>query len=98
MTDPSDTEIDVRYLANLSRLRLTDEEVKKFQKQLQQIVAHVGKISELDLSGIEPTAHAHPVYNVFREDEPRPGLDREVVMANAPSTRQGQFKVPQIIE
>ncbi|MDA1043975.1 MAG: Asp-tRNA(Asn)/Glu-tRNA(Gln) amidotransferase subunit GatC [Verrucomicrobia bacterium] len=98
MSDPSETEIDVRYLANLSRLALTDEEVKKFQKQLQQIVRQVGKIAELDLSGIEPTAHAHPVHNIFREDEVRPCLEREAVLANAPSTRQGHFKVPQIIE
>ena len=98
MTDTTSSDIDVRYLAKLSRLSLTDEEAEKFQKQLQQIVEHVGKISELDLTGIDPTAHAHPVHNVFREDEVRPCLEREVVLANAPSSVQGQFKVPQIIE
>lgn len=98
MSTPSTTDFDVRYLAHLARLSVTDEEVEKFQKQLRQIVDHVGKISELDLSGIEPTAHAHPVQNVFREDEVREGLDRVDVLANAPAQQQAQFKVPQIIE
>ena len=98
MSTPNADGFDVRYLANLARLSVTDEEVEKFQKQLGQIVEHVGKIAELDLSGIEPTAHAHPVQNVFREDEVRECLDREDVLANAPSQQQAQFKVPQIIE
>ncbi len=98
MSTPATDDFDVRYLANLARLSVTDEEAEKFQKQLRQIVDHVGKIAELDLSDIEPTAHAHPVQNVFREDEVRESLDREAVLANAPSQQQAQFKVPQIIE
>jgi aspartyl-tRNA(Asn)/glutamyl-tRNA(Gln) amidotransferase subunit C len=92
------SDFDVRYLAKLSRVYLTDEEAEKFQKQLKEIVQHVGKITELDLSGIEPTAHAHPVHNVFREDGTRPGLEQHQVLANAPDVIQSQFKVPQIIE
>lgn len=90
--------IDVAYLADLARLNLSEEEIVRFQGQLDQIVDYVGKLGELDLSGIEPTAHAHAVQNVFRQDVNRPGLDHETVMKNAPATLQGQFKVPQIIE
>lgn len=90
--------IDVSYVANLARLHLSDEETRTFQGQLEQIVDYVRKIGELDLAGIEPTSHAHPVNNVFRQDEVRPGLDVETVMNNAPAEIENQFKVPRIVE
>lgn len=90
--------IDVAYVAHLARLRLEPEEIARFQAQLEQIVEYVRKIGQLDLSGIEPTSHAHPVQNVFREDEVRPGLDHDTALANAPEQYRGQFKVPRILE
>lgn len=98
MAEKPAAKIDVAYVAHLARLNLTDEEAAVFPSQLEQIVAYVDKIGELDLSGIEPTSHAHPVMNVFRRDVARPGLAQEDVMANAPQARSGQFMVPKIVE
>ena len=90
--------IDVRYVAHLARLHLTDAEADRFQQQLDDIVGYVRKLGELELDDIEPTSHAHPVQNVFRADEARPGLDHDAVMANAPASDDGQFIVPRIME
>ena len=101
MTTPAhktSDKIDVRYVAHLARMHLADDEVARLQPQLEQIVGYVRQLDELDVAGIEPTAHAIPVQNVFRADEVRPGLGHDVVMANAPLAREGQFIVPKIIE
>ncbi|OQA29531.1 MAG: Glutamyl-tRNA(Gln) amidotransferase subunit C [Verrucomicrobia bacterium ADurb.Bin345] len=90
--------IDVRYVAHLARLHLGDGEATLFQGQLEQILEHVRKLNELDVEGVEPTAHAIPVHNVFRADEPKPSLDHDQVMANAPHAHNGQFVVPKIVE
>lgn len=90
--------MDVAYVAHLARLHLSPEEQAMFQRQLDDILAHVNELREVDVSGVEPTAHAIPVKNVFRADEPRPGLDHEAIIANAPREKAGQFFVPKIIE
>jgi aspartyl-tRNA(Asn)/glutamyl-tRNA(Gln) amidotransferase subunit C len=90
--------IDVSYVANLARLHLTEEETERFQGQLEQIVGYVKKISDLDVSGVEPTSHAWPVQNVFRADDLRSGLNHDEVMENAPQAASGQFVVPKIVE
>ena len=90
--------IDVTYVANLARVHLTDEETKTFQGQMEQIVEYVKKIGELDLTGIEPTSHTHPVFNVYRADDEKPGLDRDSVLKNSPASNEGQFIVPKIVE
>jgi len=90
--------IDVAYVARLARLDLTEAEIRTFQPQLDQILEYVRKIGALNVEGIEPTSHAHPVVNVFRRDEPRAGLDRERVLSNAPAVVQDQFMVPKIVE
>ena len=95
---PDNAEIDVAYVARLARIALTEDEARTFQAQLGDIVEYVRKIGRLDLEGIEPTSHAHPVQNVFRHDEARAGLDHEDVMANAPREVDGQFIVPKIVE
>lgn len=92
------TEIDVGYVARLARLHLDDAEKATLQRQLDDIVAYVHKVAELDVSGVEPTAHGIPVANVFRRDENRPGLPRSEVMPNAPAQRDDQFIVPKIVE
>ena len=91
-------EIDVGYVARLARLQLDDAEKAKFQQQLESIVSYVRKVGELDVSGVEPTAHGIPVQNVFRKDEVRQGLPRSEVMSNAPVQRDDQFIVPKIVE
>lgn len=90
--------MDVRDVAHLARLHLTDEEVETFQGQLDDILAYVHQLKELDVDGIEPTAHAIPVQNVYREDEIRESLDHDVVMGNAPAVFGDEFKVPKIVE
>ena len=90
--------IDVRYIANLARLELSDNELKLFQSQLGQIVSYVKKINERDLSSVEPTYQVGALRNVFREDKKLESLDNSVVMQNAPEKAEGQFLVPKIIE
>ena len=90
--------IDVGYVAHLARMVLTDEETVRFQPQLEAVVGYVQKINEVDLSGIEPTAHAVQIQNVFRDDTVREGLEHDTVMANAPQVIQEQFQVPKIVE
>lgn len=98
-THHDDTEhLDVRYVAHLARIVLTDEEVETFQGQLDDILSYVNQLKALDVEGIEPTAHAVPSQNVFREDQTRPCLDHDQVMGNAPSVWHGEFEVPAIIE
>lgn len=91
-------EIDVRYVANLCRLELSEEEAVRYQAQLQQVLDYMGQIDELDVSGIEPTAHAAPVFDVWREDEVCPGLSREDALANAPQEAQNQFAITKVVE
>lgn len=97
-TQESTDSIDVAYVANLARLHLSEEERCKFQGQLDHVVEYVKKMSQLDLDKVEPTSHAVNLRNVFRPDARAPGLDRETAIGNAPSTIEGQFRVPQIIE
>ena len=91
-------DIDVKYLAHLARLQLTEEETGRFQDQLNQIIDYVKQLNELDVEGVEPTAHAVSITNVFREDEPRPCMDRDAFLANTPEQRNGQVVMPKIIE
>lgn len=98
MEKPTTEGIDVEYVANLARLLLNDAEKRVFQEQIGEIVGYIHNISSLDLSGIEPTSHAHPVTNVFRADAVKPGLDHDEVLKNAPEVMEAQFKVPRIVE
>ena len=90
--------IDVKYVAHLARMQVTDDEVALFEPQLAHILDHVRTLTQLDVDGVEPTAHAVPVHNVYREDETAPSLAHDDAMANAPQTRQGLFMVPRILE
>lgn len=87
----------VRHVALLSRLELSDEEIQRFSRELTGILQHINKLGELDLEGVEPTSHAIPVSDVFREDEPRTSLDTADALSNAPDQEDNCFKVPQII-
>jgi len=85
---------DVVHVARLARLALTDEELDRFAGQLDAILEAVGKVSELDLSGVEPTLHPLELSNVWAEDEPRPSLPVEDALANAPAVEDDAFRVP----
>lgn len=89
---------DVKYVAKLARLRVHDEELDRFAGQLSSILNHIDKISELDLAEVEPTSHVIGLSNVFREDEPRPSVDRETALANGPEIERSAFRVPPILE
>ena len=85
---------DVLAVARLARLALTDDEIDRLQGQLSAILDAVGKVSELDLSDVEPTSHPLEVVNVWAEDEPRPSLPIDDALANAPDREGGFFRVP----
>jgi len=89
---------DVKHVARLARLRLTEEEKEKFGKQLNQILAYVEKLNELNIENVEPTSHVVPLTNVLRKDEVKPSLSEEEALANAPERKGKYFKVPKIIE
>jgi aspartyl-tRNA(Asn)/glutamyl-tRNA(Gln) amidotransferase subunit C len=91
---PTITRDDVLHVANLARLALTDEEVDRFGEQLNVILEAVGKVAELDLTGVEPTSHPLELVNVWAEDEPRASLPLEVALANAPEAEEDAFRVP----
>lgn len=90
--------IDVNYVAELARLELTAEESSTFQKQLEDILSYIELLSELDVEGIEPTAHASPVFDRIREDIARPGISTEDFLRNAPDTAGDQLRVPKVID
>ncbi len=89
---------DVAYVAELARLSLTPEETALFQTQLAQVLEHAGRLTELDLEGVEPAAHAVPAFNVFREDEVRASLSQEEALRNAPRAANDLFLVPKVLE
>lgn len=90
--------LDVRYVADLVRLRLSEEEIAEFQPQLDHVLSYIEQLREVDVDGIEPTAHAFPVYNVFRPDVPRDFFTQEEATANAPHSGSGLFLVPKVVE
>jgi aspartyl-tRNA(Asn)/glutamyl-tRNA(Gln) amidotransferase subunit C len=91
-------DIDVKYVAHLARLALTPEEEQRIGAQLGQVLDYIGKLKEVDVSGVEPTAHAFPLINVTRPDEVRPSMSNEDALRNAPAHANGLFIVPKIVE
>jgi aspartyl-tRNA(Asn)/glutamyl-tRNA(Gln) amidotransferase subunit C len=94
----SAVEIDVKYVAHLARLSLSPEEKQKMGEQLGHILGYIEKLKKVDVSGVEPTAHAFPLVNVTRSDEVRPSLSNEEALRNAPAQANGLFIVPKIVE
>lgn len=89
---------DVEHVANLARLKLTEEEAEMYTKQLDDILEFAQKLNELDTADVAPTSHAFDVKNVMREDEVRPSVEREEALRNAPDHEDGQFRVPPVME
>jgi aspartyl-tRNA(Asn)/glutamyl-tRNA(Gln) amidotransferase subunit C len=92
------SELDVAYVAQLSRVNLTAEETQLFQKQLGDVLKYADKLREVDVSHVEAAAHAIPVFNVFREDEPRDWFTAEEALSNAPRKANNLFVVTKVVE
>jgi aspartyl-tRNA(Asn)/glutamyl-tRNA(Gln) amidotransferase subunit C len=92
------TRADVEHMAQLARLALTDAEADQLTGELEVILEHASSIAALDLSDVPPTAHPLPLGNVLRDDEVRPSLDRDEVLASAPAVEDGRFRVPRILD
>ena len=94
----SDSDFDIKYVANLARISLTPDEEARLGSQLGDILGYVKKLEELDVSDVEPMAHAVPLENVLRADEVQPSMSNEAALANAPKKANGLFVVPKIVE
>lgn len=92
------SDFNIQYVAQLARISLTPEEQAQMGAQLGGILGYVEKLNEVDVSQVEPTAHAFPLVNVFRADELGVSLSNEEALRNAPSKSQGLFVVPKIVE
>lgn len=88
---------EVRHVAMLARLALTEEEVEQLAPELSAILDYAEQISEVAAADVPPTTHPYPLHNVMRDDENRPSLPREDVLAGAPEAEQDRFAVPQIV-
>ena len=89
---------EVEHVANLARLEFNEEEIAQFTHQLGRILDYIGKLNELDTTGVLPTSHVLPIHNVSKEDTVKPSYDRGLVFATAPETEDGYFDVPKVIE
>lgn len=94
----AENEIDVKYVAHLARISLSPSEEQKIAAQLGNILGYIEKLKQLDVSQVEPTAHAVPLVNVTRADEIQPSLPQADALLNAPAQANGLFLVPKIVE
>ena len=92
------TDLNIDHVAQLARLALTAEEKAKFGQQLTDVLHHIEQLGKVDVSGVEPTAHAFAVHNVWQEDVARPGLSVEQALRNAPAKRDNMIAVPKVVE
>jgi aspartyl-tRNA(Asn)/glutamyl-tRNA(Gln) amidotransferase subunit C len=94
----SSPDLDIDRVATLARLALTPEEKAKFAQQLGDVLHHIEQLKKVDVSGVEPTAHAAPVFNVWDDDVAQPGLTVEAALKNAPAQRDHMVVVPKVVE
>ena len=92
------SDFNIKYVAHLARIALTPEEEKKLSAQMAHILGYIEKLKELDVSNVQPTAHAVPLINVTRVDEIGESLSQEEALQNAPAKANGLFMVPKIVE
>ena len=92
------TDLNIDHVAKLARLALTAEEKATFAQQLGSVLHHIEQLSKVDVSGIEPTAHAFAVSNVWQDDVARPGLAVDQALRNAPAQRDNMIAVPKVVE
>ncbi|MEC7924443.1 MAG: Asp-tRNA(Asn)/Glu-tRNA(Gln) amidotransferase subunit GatC [Actinomycetota bacterium] len=91
------SEKEVAHVAHLARLRLSDEELRRFTSQLSAVLDHAKDVEALHLEGVEPMAHPLPLENVTRKDEIHEMVERDSILAQAPAVEDGRFKVPKIL-
>jgi aspartyl-tRNA(Asn)/glutamyl-tRNA(Gln) amidotransferase subunit C len=91
-------DLNIDRIANLARLALTPEEKVKFSAQLADVLTNIEKLKQVNVDGVEPTAHAFPIYNVWADDVAKPGLSVEDVLRNAPEKRDNMIVVPKVVE
>jgi aspartyl-tRNA(Asn)/glutamyl-tRNA(Gln) amidotransferase subunit C len=89
---------EVEHIAELARLRLSDDEKARYGEQLSDILEYATRLQAVDTSGISPTSSVLPARSVLRSDEPRPGLSLQDALRNAPDTEKDQFRVPPVLE
>ncbi|MBO5509181.1 MAG: Asp-tRNA(Asn)/Glu-tRNA(Gln) amidotransferase subunit GatC [Lachnospiraceae bacterium] len=92
------TDETIEYVGILAKLELSDEEKEQAKKDMTNMLEYVGKLDELDTDGVEAMSHAFTVHNVFREDEVTNGEDRDNMLANAPESKDGCYKVPKTFD
>lgn len=90
--------LNIAYVAKLARIELTPDEQSAYGRQLGGILHYLDKIKQADIAGVEPSAHAMPVHNVWRADVAQPGLTVEQALQNAPRKRDDQFVVPRVVD
>jgi aspartyl-tRNA(Asn)/glutamyl-tRNA(Gln) amidotransferase subunit C len=90
--------MDIDRVATLARIHFSDDEKQELGKNFESIIEFLGKLEEVDVNGVEPSAHAVPLYNVLRKDEAGDTLPREVALSNAPKQRNNQIIVPKVVE
>lgn len=90
--------MNVRHIADLARIDLSEEECETFQGQLDSIIGYIETLKSVDVEGIEPTAHASPVFDRLREDASRPGLEQADLLRNAPDSALGQIRMPKVVD
>jgi aspartyl-tRNA(Asn)/glutamyl-tRNA(Gln) amidotransferase subunit C len=90
--------LDIDYVAQLARLALTPEEKQRFAQQLADVLAYIEQLKEVDVSGVEPTAHAFEVVNVWQDDVPGAAFPLEKALQNAPAVRDGMIVVPKVVD
>lgn len=90
--------LNIDHVARLARLELTREEKERFEQQLGDVLHHITQLSKVDVSGVEPTAHAFPLFNVWQDDVARTGLTVESALRNAPAQRDDMIVVPKVVE
>lgn len=95
---PAAHQIDIHHVAKLARLTLSEDEAGRYASQLDGILTYIDTLTRYNLDGVEPTAHAMPVYDVLREDEARTGFTQEEALANAPKRTTDQFQISKVIE
>ena len=98
MTMSSAPDLNIDHVAKLARLALTAEEKARFSQQLGDVLHHIEQLGKVDVTGVEPTAHAFPITNVWADDIARPGLTVESALRNAPAQRDNMIVVPKVVE
>lgn len=91
-------DLDLDQVARLARIALTPEEKARFSAQIGDVISYIALLKEVDVTGVEPTAHAFPVHNVWAEDVAQPGLPVEAALRNAPARRENLIAVPKVVE